>query len=403
MLELTLPVVGSDRDTWGDKLNAALEAMRDAINARPDPAATKVVPHQVTGPVVSGSYVDIATTPEGTARYPVALAAPVSRFRVHIRNYSYADGTGYTGTVNLTGLWWGEGNYNLDSALDGTFKAAPTQVQGAAAINGSTEWVSGWIDVNATKGTDYILSIGWSTVGVTGAATRIVSNWTRHWRTTSAANASQQAPTLTGQAGPNAPFDVWLECEIPAATPVVAFVGDSITVGDMHGSSFPRRYGLTHDVWPAVYAAVGARLQDWGSGSLDRWTRYGTVNADAIVLLCGVNDIQTDATLNDTKFRTNAVVTRIRTYLGKRIFAGTILPVNNTTNMTTARNTVRENYNAWITFPRNGVLAAFDLAKAVASTTNSAQMVAAYTWDGLHLSELGSAQVANAIPHLTRG
>lgn len=39
MLELDLPVVGSDRDTWGGKLNAALEALRDATNVQADTLA----------------------------------------------------------------------------------------------------------------------------------------------------------------------------------------------------------------------------------------------------------------------------------------------------------------------------------------------------------------------------
>lgn len=416
MVDLDLPVVGADRDAWGLKLNSALGALEDAANAyaitltslqqqisaRPDPAAKKTAPHQVTGVIASTAFpIDVATTPQGTVRYPVKFAAPVTRFRVHVRNYSYGDAAGYAGTVNLTGLWWGEGRYNLNSELDGGFKATPTQINAAATLAGTAEWVSGWVTVNASHGTDYLLSLGWTTPG-TGAPSKIVSNWTRRWVSTDATHASQTAPSLSGGNGNGGMFDVWLECEIPASTPTVAFVGDSITVGDMHEQSYPRRYALAHDVWPLVFGHYGGSLGDWGSGSTDRWTRYGAVQADAALLMCGVNDIFSDATLNDLKNRTNAVWSRMRQYLTQRVFVSTILPSNAAT-MTTARETIRTGHNDWLIRMRSGIWGSFDLARTVVSPSNSAQMTAAYTWDGTHLSELGSVQITTAIPHLTRG
>lgn len=381
-------------DVWGGQLNAEIQKIADATV---DPAAKKTVPHQVTGVLASSAFpIDVATTAQGTARYPVKFAAPVTRFKVHIRNYSYGDATGYTGNVALTGLWWGEGRYNLDSYLDGAFTAAPTQINGASTISGTTEWVSGWITVNADAGTDHLLSLGWSTS--TGAPTNIVSSWTRRWVSTSAANASQQAPTVTGSDGPGAPFDIWLECEIPASTPVVAFIGDSITVGNMYDQSFPTRYGQAHRAWPVVFGHFGGRLSDWGTGSTDRWTRFGSVAADAVVLMCGINDVGADATLNDLKNRFNNVRARIVTYLGTRIFVATLLPTNGDTT-SGGRETVRANYNAWLKFMRSGINGTLDTARTVSATSST--LTTAYTWDGTHLSADGAVQVAAAIPHLT--
>lgn len=379
-------------------LGSALDDLAAQIAARPDPAATKTVPHQVTGVLAASAFpIVVASVPQGTARYPVKFAAPVARFRVHIRNFSYADATGYTGTVNLTGLWWGKGAYNIDSFLNGAYQATPTQINGAATLSGTTEWVSGWITVNANEGDEHLLSIGWTTPG-SGAPVNIVSNWTQHWRTTSATDAGSTAPTLTAQAGPGAPFDIWLECDIPAAIPVVAFVGDSITIGDMYSQSFPHRYGQAHRVWPIVFGHFGGRLSDWGSGSTDRWTRYGAVSTDATVLMCGINDIGADATLNDLKTRFGVVAARIRTHLGPRVFVATVLPTNGDPT-TGGRETIRANYNAWLAYPRSGINGTFDTARTVSATSST--LTTAYTWDGIHPSQLGAIQLAAAIPHLT--
>lgn len=362
--------------------------------------AKKILPHQITGAIASGGFdIVVATTPQGNVRFPVKLAADVSRFRVHIRNYSYADGIGYSGDVALTGLWWGEGRYNINSDIDGGFKSTPQKIANSAVLSSTVEWVSDWITpTTAKKGVDHIISIGWST-GV-GAPPKIVTSWTKHWRNANASDASALSPSLTSGAGNGAPFDVWLECEVPEKTESIAFIGDSITVGDMHQQSFPRRYAMAHDIWPVVFGHFGARLNDWGSGSINRWTRYGSVSVDGTILLCGINDILADANTNDLKNGTNSVLARIREHLGTRNFLATILPCNSA-QMTAPREAIRISHNNWLlgTY-RSGIYGTFDFARAVMVPTNPALMIPEYTWDGTHLSDSGSVQIASAIPHL---
>lgn len=373
-----------------------------SLQAQIDGGSTtkKIVPHQVTGILASDAFpIDVATTPQGSVRYPVRFAAHVTRFRVHVRNYSYGNAAGYTGTVSLTGLWWGEARYELNGDLDGGYLAAPTQINGAATINGTTEWVSGWVNVNAQPGYEWLLSLGWTTGA--GAPTKIVSNWTRHWRTTNPSHASSTVPpvgVVENESG--APFDIWLECEVAATTPTVAFVGDSITVGNMHSKSFPVRYGQAHRIWPIVFAQFGGTLAQWATNDA-RWTRYGPVQVDSAVLLMGINDVDFGRSTNDLKFGLYDVHARIRQNLGARVMFSTLLPTNSS-HTTGPKGTVRTEFNDWVMqrFPV-GAAGTVDLAKAIAQPANPLLPVASYVDSGgIHLTAAGAVQVANAIPHL---
>lgn len=403
MVALNLPTVGGDDDIWGGKLNTALTALETAVNELVDEqTATQVVPLQVTGQLAATAFpISAASYPQGTVRYPVKFPVEVSRIRVHVRNQSYVStgATGFTGDIALTGLWWGEARMNLDSFVDGGFKASPGQIAGPGNMpTNADEWVSPWATVNAPAGVDHLISLGWSITS--NPPTNLVANWTRHWRSTSAANAGQQAPALTAGGGTGAPFDVWIECEISAHVPKVAFIGDSITIGDMYTQCFPLRYGLTHKVWPIVFGHFGGGLTDWGSGSIGRWTKFGAaLGVDATLIMCGVNDILLNASDNDMKNRMTATMARVRTYLGPRIFFGTIMPTNSV-NMTAPREAVRVSHNTWMTFFRAGSEGTIDMAKAVATPGTPSQYLAAYTWDGTHPNEAGAVQLANAIPHL---
>lgn len=379
--------------------------LEDAIYEYLDEAETKtkIVPHQVTGPMASSAWpVTAGASKQGAARYPVKAPVSVNRFRIHIRNFSYADNNGYLGKVQLESIFWGKARYNIDSSIDGGFQLAPVQIQNSVALPADgTEWVSGWIESPIEQGTDYLLSLGWSTPA-SGGALNLVSNWTRNFVSAAAADASIASNTgFSSNSGTDAPFDIWLECEIDASVPVVAYVGDSITVGDMHENCWARRHALQHQIWPAIFGHFGGGLTDWGNGSIERWTHYGSFQADAALVLCGTNDIGSGGSTNDLKNRSNATMNRIRQYLTRRIFFATILPRSDA-SWTPVMETIRVSHNNWLMLFRSGMLGTVDFARPMASPTDYAVPLSGMLWDNIHPSLAGHVRMADYLPNLAR-
>lgn len=375
--------------TLADKVQEALDTPR-----------LKVVPYQVTGPMLSTGWPVVAgANAQGSVRYPVKFHADVKRFRVHIRNFSYADNLGYDGAINLNGMWWGRARYNIDSNVDGGYQSTPSKIQDAVVLtNGANEFITDWIETESRLGRDYLLSLGWSTPAQ-NAPLNLVSNWTQHWRSAVASDASAAAPSLTEGGGNGAPFDIWIECEIAEDVPVIAFVGDSITIGNMYNECFPYRYALLNNCWSVLYGHWGGSLNDWGNGSINRWTRYGAFKCDAVFVLLGINDINLDATSNDMKNRFAATLARARNNLTERVFAGTVLP---SVGQTTARNNIRLGHNDWLFKYRQGLHGAVDLARLVGTDEDISIPRTGWLWDSTHPSIIGHVNIAQAIPHLVK-
>ncbi len=337
-----------------------------------------------------GTVVD--TAPARTVRYPFQIPVAAQRFRVHFGNRNDRTGTLYPGAVSFTGLWLGEAAYTAGE-MNGAMATAPAALEGAFVTpsNGS-EWVSPWYDRDVADGVNYLLSAGYTNAGGqtnhAGQGGAFVS--------TNPADASVLAPALSRVQ--QAPFDVWIEFEIPDDVPIIAALGDSLTAGTaatlpVH-DSWPMPYAAMHKVWPAHFAHHGSDMAGWTSGDDWRWTKYGDIDYDAVIWALGGNDISGGIDLATAQARFAALHPKVVNFLSSRIFLATIMPRN---NWSPAIEAIRVAYNEWLFQRPLGAEAVVDFAKSVEASVGVLR--ADYvSGDGVHLKTIGYAQNALAIP-----
>jgi len=329
------------------------------------------------------------TNTSQSIRFPLWYGVPIKRLRLHIRNWSTgssAAGTVYTGAVNFTGAWFGKaiaGNQFKDGVRKQVLPAFTTPANGS-------EYVSPWFDVDIqTNGRD-ILALGFTTpAGHVQAKSRGGC-----WRTGSAADADL-ATGYTGTYSNFSPFDVWLEAEVPAATPIVAGVGDSNTAAT--GTFMP-----VYDSWLSAYcrqasalpyfmAIHGATADTWDTKTDAKWNRFTAdiARPDSAIHFLGRNNMQPGVTLPTLQANFKAVVDIIREKLTPVVYAATITPSNTETPEVQA---LRRSYNTWLASKPEGVHDCFDFVSAVSD--DDATIRAADNADGLHFKITGHEKVA---------
>lgn len=320
-------------------------------------------------------------------RIPMNFAAPIPRFRVHIRNYNPRLGTVRTGAVTFTGLWIGE------HAGNGAFKSTPTQLRGGFATpeNGD-EWVSAWFNKPIGSGTDYLLSYGYTApaapVGLVGGS----------WGSATLADANAVAPTVSvaGITG----FDIWLEAETPATTSVVGVLGDSLSAGT--GSSLPvhdsviSQYARKIGGLPYHLAAHGDSMNGMITVNPNKVTRWANLaKPDSIIWAVGSNDIAEGvnlATLQGRFAKLQDVVSPITSAL----YLADIMP-RTSWAPGSVQETTRRAYNAWMrsNLP-GGARDIFGFAASISADDENIDP-AYNSGDNTHLNTLGYTRNMEAI------
>lgn len=316
-------------------------------------------------------------------RFPMRYSAPVTRWRVHISNVNPRFGL-VRGAADFTGLWYGA------HAGNGAFTAAPTQISGAFSLAADgTEWVSPWVSHPLGGGAEYLLSFGYTAAAAPWAL--VGGSWTN----ATASNASVTAPTMTRSA--TAPFNVWVEAETYATTPVIAAFGDSLTAGV--GATLPIHespvsvYARDRGALPVHYAASGESMGSSVDGAAMKWVRWADLDkADAVLLAMGSNDVFAGATLADLQSLHAQMVTLLEKHVSPVVYGATITP---RTSVTGAAEDVRRTYNTWLATLPNGTRDLFDFAAAVSSDNEA--LTPAYDADGIHLTTAGYAAERAAI------
>lgn len=340
----------------------------------------------------STSYSDV------TVRLPIKLGATASRWRVHIRNYNDKTGTAYPGALAFTGV--SVGTHQRDgatAALTGRFEGSPSAVSGpfSSPADGG-DWVSGWVEgqpLEAHK--DYLLSYGF-----TGPAAQ--SNYMASsggWTSASAGDVNAAALTLT--AVRSVPLDVWLEVEVPTSTRVIAYLGDSLTLGIASTlpvyDSWAAKHAVANGAIHSVYAIGGSQYTDWvdvSSRKISKWA--GLPKPDAVMLALGNNDIFLGATLETMKSRLLAGINMARTYFNQDVYLATVLP---RIGANAGYEQVRKDFNEWMltTLP-GGARMVFDFASAIeADNKTDASLRWASAANNFHLSSAGYARCAATI------
>lgn len=308
------------------------------------------------------------TTGTGTTVIIQHMPAMVQRVQLHLINrnprYQMADAAPVAVSAVAIGLHNGSGS-----------SASWTTVPGS----GTTPWDSAWIDVpEAWRGKDIAVRYTWNSSG--SIQRNIGTAWTR--------GARDGTP----------PLWAWLECAVPAETPVVAAYGDSLSAGV--GSSRPVidsyivQWAKTHGAFPALWAHSGDASTTWGEDDDRKWFLYGMNVAapDALIYAMGSNEVFGGASpdLATMKQRVADTVAMIKTKLTPSVYGALIMPRTSYPD-----ETLRRGVNAW--YPGSGLFRqVLDFGGAV--STDDDNLIPAYDSDGIHLTTAGYAAVAAVIP-----
>jgi lysophospholipase L1-like esterase len=355
----------------------------------------KTAPYSLTLPAGAGTGFEDTGT-DVHQRHPVLLSASSRRGRVHIRNKNDRTNTVYPGALSVKGIWRGPAARDSTGALNGQWAAAPTQVQGAFTTSADgAEWVSEMLTFDFDAGKDYLIGVGY-----TCAAQTNHGGLGGSWRSAYSAEVGDLAPAHALTRSQNAALDIWVEFEIDAAVPIIAHLGDSLTIGtnaDLPVYESPaRKHSIANGVWAAHYAHHGSQMTSWIAGDISRWTKYaGTGAADAVLVSLGSNDIFNGDALATVKANLSTLLGLARSYISPTVYLSTILPRN---NGTTANETVRASYNNYLATLPGGAVNVFDYAAAIADPANTSRMDSRYsTADDVHSNTAGYARIARAI------
>lgn len=333
------------------------------------PGSQKVVPLALTT-----GYTSSPASKSRSARIPMRYNADLGRFRVHIRNWNPRLGTVVAAPVNFTGLWLA--NTPGGGAITGT----PVQLASAFTTPADgNEWVSDWHTAPLGGNVERLLCYGYETAqapwGLTGGSYQ--------------AAGSASAITGTVSRAQITAFDIWIEAETPASTPVIAGIGDSLTAGV--GAKLPM-----HESWLSQYARRVGGLPMHIAQSGDSMRGFITVNnakytrwkhlahADAVVWALGSNDVAGTQTLDVMKQYYGTLAPIVERDIGPIRYAATVPPRN---GWDAAAEAKRAEWNAWLT-ARPEMRGVLDFASVVSA--DGATLRPEYdSGDGTHLNTAG--------------
>lgn len=308
------------------------------------------------------------TTGTGTTVIVQTLPAMVERVQLHLINrnprYQLADADPVTLSSVAIGLHNGAGSSAAWTALPGT---------------GTTPWDSVWIDVpEAWRGKDIAVRYTWNCAGT--IQRNIGTAWTR------------------GARDGNPPLWAWLECAVPASTPVVGAFGDSLSAGV--GSSRPvvdswlSQWARTHGAFPALWAHSGDASTTWTEATDRKWFLYGMNVAapDAMIYAMGSNEVYGGAApdLATMQQRVRDTVRMIKAKIAPVVYGALIMPRTSYPD-----ETLRRAVNAW--YPASGLFRqVLDFGAAISADDDN--ITAGFDSDGVHLTTSGYAAVASSVP-----
>ena len=332
------------------------------------------------------------------ARIPFRFPVDVLDFRVHIRNNNDRYVFAYTGALTFDGLAYGAHDMGTTGSHTGKFLSAPTTLaSGFTTPTGGTEWVSPWAGVEVPANKEMLLSYGYTCAAQNNASTLAGSYQSSN---NTSWNAVQDAGAVVSN---HTPLDVWLELKVAGDVRLVAYLGDSLTVGVSSRfpvyDSYPMQHARANGHIPVMYAHSGSTMDGWtqGAGST-RFTKWaGLAKPDALVWSLGRNDVfASGVDIATMRSRFAALYPLITAVTSNNVFLTTVLP---SFDPAAPAEAVRQSWNNILIdeLLGNSVMT-FDLGKAVESTTVG---VLDSRWSAsagdIHLSRQGYAQCAKAI------
>lgn len=326
---------------------------------------------------------NVETVSALSMRHAMEYGTGFKRFRVHIRNFNDRSGAALPGAANFTGLWFGEGN-----KANGSFKDAPTRLSNSFSTpDDGSEYVSPWFNAEVKAGAFYLLSMG-----VTASSISAVRSFASVWRL-NGSSAGGPTQNISWELGSYAPFDIWVEAEVPADTPIIGEVGSSSAVGSK--ATYPilesplSIYCRSVGALPMHYTHSGSTLAIWEDSEAAKWQKFqDCARPDAMVLSLGSNDLFGTRTLAEIQESAASIVGIIKAMATDNIYATTIEP------RTSGDETKRRQYNSWLKTKPLGIRDVFERAASISNDDDTIRPE--YDADGIHTNTAGNLAKANA-------
>ena len=253
-----------------------------------------------------------------------------------------------------------------------------------------TVWSSGWQSSPLEANTEYAFGVQYS-----GGSAPMLSG--HSYRLPDGTNPDSQSVTGTKTVG--APFDIWIEAETYAHTPIIAAIGDSTSVGagatrevvDSWLGLYCREIGAL----PVHYAASGDSAYNWGRKiggyQMTRWD--GLAQPDAVIFALGNNDMNTTTDGLTMAQRVEGLIPYVRKYIGTNLYAATVKP---RVSLTPEEITTRTAYTDWLNDDgKQHFRDVFDFHTPVAIGDLLDPQYD--SGDGTHLNDAGYSQLAAAV------
>lgn len=333
------------------------------------------------------------------SRVPFKFGFDVLDFRVHIHNNNNRYVFNYTGALAFDGVAYGAHDMGATGTHTGKYLGAPTALASgfSTSATGATEWVSPWAGTEIPANKEMLLSYGYTCAAQNNASTLAGSYQ-------SANNASWNAVEDAGAIVSNhTPCDIWIEVKVAGNVPVVAYLGDSLTVGNAARfpvyDSYPMQHARANGHIPVMYSHSGSTMEGWSAAPTSlRFTKWSAMaKPDALVWSLGRNDIFASgvdvATLRSRFATLYPIITGVTS---TNLYLTTVLP---SLDASAPAEAVRRAWNTVLSeeLPGNAVMA-FDLGKAVESSTVG---VLDSRWSAspgdIHLNRQGYALCAKTI------
>ncbi|WP_412100219.1 SGNH/GDSL hydrolase family protein [Corynebacterium aurimucosum] len=347
-----------------------------------EPAKTKLVPLLLT----AGDGDSAGMPAKGSYRIPIDYSPTFERWRVGITmrpsRFDYSHGGDAVINQLAVGPHSGEGHFSSTPRLVASNLKIPND--GAAAF---TEWQESPLG----GGMPSLLSYTYTSNG--GFKATPPGNLGGGW---SVGNAAATDPSPSTTRVSQLPFDIWIEAEVKAETPVIAAIGDSITAGanadlPVH-DSWANQYARNHGGLAVLYATSGDTGSSWVSHTdaykVARFAHPRFAKPDAAIWAMGRNDFSGGASSAEMQEITRRAVEYLASEVSDQIYAATITPSDN------LNDSQLKDYNQWLK-TTGKFKDVFDFSTAMDDGSQSIR--AEYNADGLHFNTAGYARLAQLV------
>lgn len=207
--------------------------------------------------------------------------------------------------------------------------------------------------------------------------------------------------TINGVRKTEMPFELWLECEIPASVGAVGLIGDSnsvavnatIPVHDSWMQIYCRRMGF----FPVLYGHSGDGMSASSDPGHYKWTRWDHLDKpDLVIHANGANDLIGTTTLAELQEEARAEWEMAAQKISANQHTALIKSKPSGDN-----NAARVAYNNWLKTYPIPTREWHDIASPVTSGDSGGVLPQYLSSDGLHMNTAGQTAIADAISKFT--